>query len=83
MRISTIQAFNNSVNGISRNYADLNRNFEQINTCKAHPETDRRPDRIGTPVSHGQEAGVERAVQDRQDRGEEQPEKERNQPPVG
>ena len=28
MRISTIQAFNNSVNGISRNYADLNRTFE-------------------------------------------------------
>ena len=25
MRISTIQAFNNSVSGISRNYADLTR----------------------------------------------------------
>lgn len=34
MRISTIQAFNNSVNGISRNYADLNRTFEQISTGK-------------------------------------------------
>ena len=32
--VSTIQAFNNSVNGISRNYADLNRTFEQISTGK-------------------------------------------------
>ena len=34
MRISTIQAFNNSVSGISRNYADLTRTQAEISAGK-------------------------------------------------
>ncbi|HCP56823.1 MAG TPA: flagellar biosynthesis protein FlgL, partial [Pseudomonas sp.] len=32
MRISTIQAFNNGVSGLQRNYADATRTQEQIST---------------------------------------------------
>ncbi|MGV8604810.1 flagellin N-terminal helical domain-containing protein, partial [Pseudomonas aeruginosa] len=34
MRISSIQAFNSSVNGTSRSYADLNCTFEQLSPGK-------------------------------------------------
>lgn len=34
MRISTVQAFNNAISGLQRNYADLTRSQEQISTGK-------------------------------------------------
>ena len=72
MRISTIQAFNNSVSGISRNYADLTRAGR--NQCRQAPaDPGRRPGRRRPAASAEPGAGAQQSIQVGHHGSEEQP----------